>query len=111
MASTLAPGLRDLAITVAALRWCLPALKQSGLSIAVWRRAAGIVFLHGRLHFHYPDGTRAANNAGGPSCLIAYGEYDCSRLQSARLPGSFLPITPRVLIDFNHGSGFQYSAG
>lgn len=37
----------------------------------VWARASAVFFFKGRLHFHYPDGTRAAANAGAPSCLVA----------------------------------------
>ena len=37
----------------------------------VWGVADAVLFLEGRLHFHYPDGRRAEANAGGPSCLIA----------------------------------------
>lgn len=38
------------------------------------------LFLHGRLHFHLPDGSRARGNAGGPSVLIAYRERNCIAL-------------------------------
>nr|WP_156366684.1 DNA N-6-adenine-methyltransferase [Microbacterium sp. No. 7] len=38
-----------------------------GFVETVWRRATAVLFLHGRLHFHYPDGRRAAANAGAPS--------------------------------------------
>jgi hypothetical protein len=46
----------------------------------VWRRADAVLFLHGRLHFYRPDGKRAKANAGGPSCLIAYGAENVERL-------------------------------
>lgn len=39
----------------------------------VWERADALLFLRGRLHFHYVDGRRAAANGGAPSVLIAYG--------------------------------------
>lgn len=56
----------------------------------VWGKASAILFLEGRLHFHYPDGTRAPHNAGGPSCLIAYGEGDAEVLASSRLKGALV---------------------
>lgn len=57
---------------------------------SVWGRADAILFLEGRLHFHRPDGTRAAANAGGPSCLVAYGERAVARLCSSGLPGALV---------------------
>lgn len=47
----------------------------------VWKRATAVLFIHGRLHFHYPNGTRAPANAGAPSCLVAYGEYNAEVLE------------------------------
>jgi len=58
----------------------------------VWGRASGLLFLHGRLHFHHADGRRAAANAGAPSVLCAYGTDDMDRLAAADLPGSFVPL-------------------
>lgn len=57
---------------------------------AVWGVADAILFLEGRLHFHYPDGRRAEANAGGPSCLIAYGERDAQFLACSGLPGALV---------------------
>ncbi|WP_280471168.1 DNA N-6-adenine-methyltransferase [Nocardia cyriacigeorgica] len=48
----------------------------------VWARASAVLFLHGRLHFHLPDGSRARGNAGAPSCLVAYG-HDAAQLLAA----------------------------
>lgn len=53
----------------------------------VWQRATGILFLHGRLSFHYVNGKRAKANAGAPSALIAYGEPDYEALVNAPLVG------------------------
>ncbi len=58
----------------------------------VWERATAVLFLHGRLHFHLPDGSRAAGNAGGPSCLVAYGRSDAVALAGAGLAGTFVPL-------------------
>lgn len=58
----------------------------------VWGRADAVFFLRGRLHFHRPDGTRAAANAGAPSCLVGYGAEARRRLQTATLPGRFLGL-------------------
>ena len=56
----------------------------------VWPLAHAICFLEGRLHFHYPNGQRAAANAGGPSCLIAYGPEMAHRLTHSTIKGFHL---------------------
>lgn len=56
----------------------------------VWAAATAILFLDGRVHFHYPDGTRAPANAGAPSCLVAYGIEDALRLAHSNLPGTYV---------------------
>lgn len=77
----------------------------------VWGVASAILFLDGRLHFHYPDGRRAEANAGGPSCLIAYGEDDACCLASSGLSGALVGDVSVVrardcggLIDFMEGA-------
>ena len=62
--------------------------ETAGFVEQVWKRATAVMFLHGRLHFHYPDGTRAKGNSGGPSCLVAYGELDTVSLVVSGLPGT-----------------------
>lgn len=56
----------------------------------VWKRATAVMFLHGRLFFHQPDGSRAKGNSGGPSCIVAYGEDDAARLLQSGLSGSIV---------------------
>lgn len=56
----------------------------------VWGKADAVLFLEGRLHFHYSDGRRAEANAGGPSCPIAYGEDDAAALACSGLPGALV---------------------
>lgn len=55
-------------------KWFLP----------LWKHAAAILFLKDRIHFHYPDGRRAARNSGAPPILAAFGEQNIARL---KLPG------------------------
>ena len=55
----------------------------------VFPRASGILFLSGRLYFHFPDGTRAKANAGAPSCLIAYGAANAEILRTCGLAGAY----------------------
>jgi hypothetical protein len=55
---------------------------------AIWGRANAVLFLHGRPHFHRPNGDRAKANSGAPICLVAYGEQALERLFSCGLPGS-----------------------
>ena len=58
----------------------------------VWNKASALLFLKGRLHFHYVDGARAAANGGAPSVLIAYGEQDAEILRSSLLSGAFVHL-------------------
>lgn len=64
--------------------------ETAGFVEQVWGKATALLFLHGRLHFHRPDDTRAEANAGAPSVLVAYGEYDAYRLRIAPLDGSYV---------------------
>jgi hypothetical protein len=65
----------------------------------VWGGAAALLFLKGRLHFHYPDGRRAARNAGAPSVLCAYGQPDAEMLADCGLHGRFVPLVlPRAVL-------------
>jgi len=58
----------------------------------VWGKADAVMFLHGRLHFHRPDGSRAPANSGAPSCLVAYGSAAVARLTACDLPGSVVSL-------------------
>lgn len=51
----------------------------------VWGKADGLLFIKGRPHFHYVDGTRAKFNSGAPICLIAYGASNVSWLRQSGL--------------------------
>ena len=66
--------------------------ETAGFVEQVWSKAAAILFLHGRLHFHLADGTRAPGNAGAPSCLVAYGANDAGALQRSGLDGTYIPL-------------------
>ena len=86
---------------------------------SVWQHAHAILFLLGRLHFHYPDIVdpvickrddehvwaprpespktqwctrcgRAKGNSGGPSIFISYSEYDTRRLRDSGFPGALV---------------------
>lgn len=71
--------------------------ETAGFVSEVWGKADGVLFLHGRLHFHHAEGTRAKANAGAPSCLVAYGRRDADQLRNARteLGGTFVQNWPR----------------
>ena len=66
--------------------------ETAGFVRTVWNRAHAILFIHGRLHFHYPDGRRAGSNSGAPSCLIAYGQEDADALERSSIVGSFVSL-------------------
>ena len=58
----------------------------------VWNKATAVLFLRGRLHFHFPNGTKAQANCGAPSILVAYGEANAETLQNCELPGRFVAL-------------------
>jgi hypothetical protein len=63
----------------------------------VWEQATALLFLHGRLTFHTPDGRLAKGNAGAPNVLCAYGRHDADILALCGLDGQFVPLDlPRV---------------
>ncbi len=64
--------------------------ETAGFVEQVWGRADGLLFLAGRLHFHKPDGSRAATNSGAPSVLVAYGHANAYQLRNCGLPGTFI---------------------
>ena len=51
----------------------------------VWGHADAVLFIKGRPHFHYVDGTRAKFNSGAPICLVAYGDENWRTLESSWL--------------------------
>ncbi len=63
----------------------------------VWERADAVMFLRGRLHFHYPSGERA-DNGGAPSVLIAHGPEDVERLITSGLDGCLVPLKRATMI-------------
>lgn len=58
----------------------------------IWRAATACLFLEGRIHFHYADGSRAAANAGAPSVLVAYGDDNADALQTSFIAGHFVDL-------------------
>jgi hypothetical protein len=51
----------------------------------VWPTATGILFLKGRPHFHYVDGTKAKANSGCTICLVSYGSENLKALKESGL--------------------------
>lgn len=70
--------------------------ETAGFVREVWGKATAVLFLHGRLHFHHADGTRAAANSGAPSVLVAYGPAAALRLATADLDGTFVMLRTGV---------------
>ena len=59
----------------------------------VWPWASALLFLQGRLKFHYPDGTLPPKqNSGAPSVLIGYGSIAAARLSRNRSLGALVSI-------------------
>jgi hypothetical protein len=64
---------------------------------AVWGKASALLFLRGRLYFHYPDGRRAPFNSGAPSVLIGYGVRAARVLAENRHLGAY--VTEGAVVD------------
>lgn len=60
----------------------------------IWPRATGLLFLRGRINFYGINGQRAAQNAGAPSVLIAYGDTDAAVLAGEPVPGHYVHLRP-----------------
>jgi hypothetical protein len=58
----------------------------------VWYDAHSVLFIKGRLHFHYVDGTKAKANSGAPSVLIAYGENNSEILKNCGIAGKYIKL-------------------
>ena len=58
----------------------------------VWGKASALLFLKGRLFFHYVDGTRAKANSGAPSVLIAYGIDNKNILKNCNINGAYVEL-------------------
>lgn len=69
--------------------------ETTGFVSQVWRRASALLFLHGRLRFHTPNGAPSAANAGAPSVLVAYGPGDAAILAECDLAGTFVSVQDR----------------
>lgn len=62
----------------------------------VWQPASAVLFIRGRINFHYPDGRRAEANSGAPSVLCAYGERDAEVLAGCGIDGQFVELGPKA---------------
>ena len=58
----------------------------------VWNKANALLFIEGRLYFHYVNGELAKANAGAPSVLIAYGKSNVEALKSCGIKGKFISL-------------------
>jgi hypothetical protein len=58
----------------------------------VWAKAHAILFIQGRLYFHYVDGRRADSNSGGPSALVAYGKNNAEALRQSGIAGKYINL-------------------
>lgn len=62
-----------------------------------FKRATGMLFIRGHLHFHHPDGRRARFNAGAPSVLIGYQDDALRRLALSSIAGH-LVVSSAILL-------------
>jgi len=62
----------------------------------VWERADAVLFIRGRLFFYHVDGTKALNNSGAPSVLVAYGKNNVGALEDAEIDGCLIYLKGRT---------------
>ena len=58
----------------------------------VWKRAFAVFFFAGRLDFYHLNGLKAKNNAGAPSCLVAYGWNNVAAIAESGLCGKLIVL-------------------
>ena len=58
----------------------------------VWNKADAVLFIEGRLFFHYVTGEKAPANAGAPSVLVAYGKENVEILKNCEIRGKFVNL-------------------
>lgn len=58
----------------------------------VWNKANAVLFIEGRLFFHYVTGEKAPANAGAPSVLVAYGKENSEILKNCSIRGKFVNL-------------------
>lgn len=58
----------------------------------VWGRATSVLFIEGRLTFHWPDGTKAKANGGAPSVLVGYGARADLALRLSGIAGKYIGL-------------------
>jgi DNA N-6-adenine-methyltransferase (Dam) len=56
----------------------------------IWQRAAAILFMADRIHFHRPDGSRQPANSGAPPILAAFGDDAVLRLHHSGIAGALV---------------------
>ncbi len=59
---------------------------------SIFPHAHAVLFIAGRLHFHYPDGKQSKDNSGGPSSLVAFGRFNSAVLRECGLPGKYIQL-------------------
>ena len=69
----------------------LHARTEAGWFEPIWERAAAILFMADRIHFHRPDGSRQPANSGAPPILAAFGDEALRRLQCCGIAGRLVP--------------------
>lgn len=58
----------------------------------VWDSATALLFVRGRINFHFVDGRRSSKNCGAPVVLCAYGFADADLLADSGIEGKFVPL-------------------
>jgi len=58
----------------------------------IWNKADALLFIEGRLFFHYVTGEKAPANAGAPSVLVAYGKENVEILKNCGIRGKFVNL-------------------
>lgn len=57
---------------------------------SVWGKARALLFIQGRVKFHYPTGEISKGSTPMPSCLIAYGIKNAIVIKKCTIAGAFI---------------------
>lgn len=73
----------------------------------VWGKAHAVLFLKGRLFFHHIDGSRASDDSGAPSVLVAYGEGNADCLKNCDLSGMYVDVLRHEAVQMQQRLDFK----
>jgi len=71
--------------------------ETTAMQYYVFPHAESILFIKGRINFHYQDG-RVGDRANAPSILIGYNEYNSDMIEQSGIQGHHISLRPKIFI-------------